>query len=54
MTLISDVFPQTTDSKNVVRQMSRKLRFGVPFDKQHGKWVQNLFKSAPQDLYHIY
>ena len=33
--------------------MSKKSCFRGPFDKQHGKRVQLLFKSASQHLYHI-
>ena len=34
--------------------MSKKSRLRGPIDKEHGKWDQTLFKSAPQQLYHIY
>ena len=34
--------------------MSKKSLFRRPFDKQHGKRVQALFKSASQHLYHIH
>ena len=34
--------------------MSKKLRLGEPFDKQHGKHAQALFKSASQQLYQIH
>ena len=33
--------------------MSKKSRFRRPFDQQHGKRVQALFKSASHHLYHI-
>ena len=33
--------------------MSKKFHFRGPFDKQDGKRVQALFKSALQRLYHI-
>ena len=45
---------EITDSKNVVRKMSKKSRFREPFDKQHGKRAQALLKSASQHLYHIH
>ena len=47
---ISDI----TDSKNVIRYMSKKSPFRRPFDKQHGELAQALFKSASQYLYHIH
>ena len=34
--------------------MSKKCRFTVPFDKQHGECAQTLFKSSRRHLYHIY
>ena len=34
--------------------MSRKARFRVPFEHQHGKWIQTLFKSEQRHLYQIY
>ena len=33
--------------------MSKKSRLRKPFDKQHGKCVEPLLKSATQHLYHI-
>ena len=33
---------------------SNKCRFPLPFEKQHGKGDQTLFRSARQHLYHIY
>ena len=45
---------EITDSKNVIRKMSKKSRFREPFDKQHGKRAQALLKSASQHLYHIH
>ena len=41
MTLISDLFAKLRTPKNVVRYLSKKSRFKGPFDKQHGKRVQN-------------
>ena len=34
--------------------MSKKSRFRWSFDKQHGKWDQNLLKSEFHQFYHIY
>ena len=34
--------------------MSKQSCFSRPVDKQHGKQVQILLKSAPEHLYHIY
>ena len=53
MTLIADLLPKLRTPKNVVRYMSRKSRFKVPFDWKHGKRVQTLFSSEPQTRYHI-
>ena len=53
MTLIADLFPKLRTPKNVVRYMSKKSRFKVPFERQHGKWGQTLFPSEPQHRYHI-
>ena len=33
--------------------MSKKSRFRGPFEKQHGKFPEVLFKSASQHLYHF-
>ena len=53
MTLIADLFPKLCTLQNVVRYMSKKSRFKVPFDRKHGKRVQTLFPSEPQHRYHI-
>ena len=45
MTLIADLFPKLRTAKNVVRYMSKKSRFKVPFDRQRGKRVQTLVPS---------
>ena len=50
MTLIADLFPKLRNPKNVVRYMSRKSRFKVPFDRKHGKQVQTLFPSDPSTV----
>ena len=38
MTLIAYVYPKLTTTKNVLRQMSKSLRFREPVDRRHGKW----------------
>ena len=53
MTLIADLFPKLRTPENVVRYMSKKSRFKGPFDRQHGKLVQTLFRSGNQHCYHI-
>ena len=53
MTLIADLLPKLRTPKNVVRYMSRKSRFKVPFDWKRAKRVQTLFPSEPQHRYHI-
>ena len=53
MTLIADLFPKLRTPKNVVRYMSKKSRFKVPFDRQHGKRVETLLRSEPMHRYHI-
>ena len=53
MTLIADLFPKLRTPKNVVRYMSKKSCFKVPFDNQRGKRVQTLFPSEPQHRYHV-
>ena len=47
MTLIADLFPKLRTHKNVVRYMSKKYRFKVPFDRQRGIRVQTLLRSEP-------
>ena len=42
MTIIADLFPKLRNPQNVVRYMSKKSRFKVPFDRQHGTLVQTL------------
>ena len=42
-----------TASENVVREMPKKSRFRGPSEKQHGKGVQALLKSASQHVYQI-
>ena len=44
---------ENSDSKNVIRKMSKKYRFREPFGKQHGKRAQTLLKSGSQELYQI-
>ena len=40
----------TTDSINVVRQISKQCRFRGPFNKQEGTCVQALLKAASKHL----
>ena len=54
MTLIAYLFLRLPPAKNVVRYMSKKSRFRLPFQKEHGKRVSTLFKIKRQNLYHIY
>ena len=53
MTLIADLFPKLRTPENVVRYMSKKSCFKGPFDTQHGKLVQTLFRCGKQHCYHI-
>ena len=53
MTLIADLFPKLRTPTYMIRYMSKNSRFKVPFDRQHGKRVQTLLRSEPQDRYHI-
>ena len=54
MTLIAYLFLRLPPAKNMVRYMSKKFRFRLPFQKEHGKWVSTLFKFERQNVYHIY
>ena len=54
MSLIADAFFNIRTPKYVVKEMSKKSRFGGAFDKWHGKWVETLLKSERQQLRHIY
>ena len=53
MTPIADLFPKSRTPKNVVRYISKKSIFKVPFDRKHGKRLQTLLRSEPQHPYHI-
>ena len=53
MTLRADLFPKLRTPESVVRYMSKKFCFKVPFDRKHGKRVQTLLRSEPQHRYHI-
>ena len=53
MTLVAYLFPKLRTPKNVVRYMSKKSRFKVPFERQIGKRVQKRLRSEPQHRYHI-
>ena len=54
MTLIAYLFLRLSPAKNVVRYMSKKSRFRLPFQKEHGKRVSTLSFFEWQNLYHIY
>ena len=53
ITFIADLFPKLRTPKNLVRYMFKKSRFKGPFARQHGKRVQTLLRSEPQNRYHI-
>ena len=53
MTLIADLFAKLRTPKNVVIYLSKKSRFKGPFDRQHGKRVQTLWRSGSMERYHI-
>ena len=54
MTVIADFFRKTRNPENVVRYMSKKTPFKVPFDSQHGKRVRTLLRSGQQHCHYIY
>ena len=54
MTLMAYLFLKLPPAKNVVRYISKKSRFRLPFQKEHGKRVSTLSKFERQNLYHIY
>ena len=54
MTPMANVFAKLRTLKNVLRRISKKCRFRAPFNKQHGKRAQTLFKSERQHFYHFY
>ena len=54
MTLIAYLFLRLPPPKNMVRYMSKKSRFRLPFQKEHGKRVSTLSEFERQNLYHIY
>ena len=54
MTLIAYLFLKLRPAKNVVRDMFKKFRFSLLFQKEPGKLVSTVFKFERQHLYHIY
>ena len=54
MALIADVFAKVRTPKNMVRSLFKKSRLRGPFDKQHGKRAETLWKSERQHVYHIF
>ena len=53
MTLIACLFLRLRPAKNVVRYLSKKSCFRLPFQKEHGKRVSTLFEFERKQLYHI-
>ena len=53
ITLIAYIFPKIQTAKDVVKQMSKKLRFRTAFNSQHVKVSQIPLKSAWQHFYQI-
>ena len=53
MTLLANLFPKLRTQEKEARYMSKKSRFKGPFDRQHGKRVQTLFRSEQRHRYHI-
>ena len=54
MALIPSVLLKLETAKNVVRKMSKKIRFKTPFDSQHAKGSQTLRNSSAKHFYHIF
>ena len=54
MTLIAYLFLRLWPAKNVVRDMCKKFRFTLLFQKEPGKLVSTVFKFQRQHLHHIY
>ena len=54
MRTIANVFPKLPNPKNADRKISKKCRFRVAFNKQHGKRTRTLFKSERREFYHVY
>ena len=53
MTLLGYLFPKLCTPENVVRYLLKMSPFKGPFDTQHGKRTQTLFRSERQHRYHI-
>ena len=51
---MSYLFRKLQAVKDVIRQISKRSRFGRPFHEQYGKRSQTLLKSEGQHLFHIY
>ena len=54
MTFIPNAFPKLWTRKEGLREVSKKCRFTVPFDKQNGKDAEAPFKSSQRHLYHTF
>ena len=53
LTLIAALFPKLRTPKNVVKQMSKKVRSREPLDKEHSKGDQTLLNFESHNFYHI-
>ena len=54
MTLIAYLFVRLRPAKIVARYITKKSRFRLPLQKEHGKPVSTLFKSEREHLQHNY
>ena len=52
MTLLANLFPKLRTTEKAARYMSKKSCFKGPFDRQHGKRVQTLFRPEQQHRHH--
>ena len=52
MTLIADVFLELPAPRNMINDKCLTSR--VSEDPQHGQWIETLFQSERENLYHIY
>ena len=54
MIVIATLFRKLQTVKDLFRPLSKKHRFGTPFDSQHVKGSQTLAKRAWEHFYHIF
>ena len=52
MIAIATLFRKLQTMKDLDTPVSKKLRFGTPFDSQHVKCCQTFIKSAREHLHH--